>query len=871
MTLEELQIKFTADTAGLRTQLQGVERQIGSLEKSASKAQDFLKGFAKGAVITGVALVGRKMVQVGKDALAMANDVVESESLFEVSMGRMADKARSWSDKISGELGLNPYEMRKNVGMLNTMFGSMGLGEQEAYDMATSMSQLANDMASFYNLSNEEAFTKLRAGITGEAEPLKALGILIDEQTISQYAYKNGIAKTGKALTQQQKIQARYGAIMQQTSKAQGDLARTMDSPTNQLRKLNTQFDNAKIALGQALQPALISVLPVMTNFATGLANVLSGAGVDGANPLSAAIVSLADATAAVRSGVDTSIIDTQAEIDRLKGAVETAVNEYNNSAAATKNLTLTLKMKPQSTGYALILKELGNLNRYVDEQTAQGITEEVETHLKAAMADGIVDESEVQEAIRLLDEQMAKAIKGLEEKKAAEKQQVKLQLESGEITVESAHDFNKQIDDKYGTLIDGVTQTFTLAKAEIAVGNWDAKKLSESDIKSLEDAIQTEIDAGRAAVVKAQAVAVPVFEGTGLEGAIAQGYESAIEKMGATGEALRDALMSGAEINWDEVSRLRQEYALAVKLLTNEMTDGAKVEQALYSLRADPTTLSNFVQGFDDVRDSKAAGYRSVYEDQITTLLNLKAYDPEGMSTWLADAGFADFTSAMDALTSRMNASISESDSSLLADVAEAVVSSSQQMNGENAYKSEIRMQADSLASMLDGVDFEGLTTEGKAAYIELAKEQNRLSDEWWDAKTRPGENKTEIVAPGRVGIPGGFIPDAGTPTQGTVAARGVLRAEELSPLVGTLVVDSPKVAMNNAEFSTPLGATYAGRGGSLGGGQVAVAVDVKGTPVTMVLDGYVLARTMVKYFPEVTKTLGGGSGGSLYRAILE
>ena len=127
------------------------------------------------------------------------------------------------------------------------------------------------------------------------------------------------------------------------------------------------------------------------------------------------------------------------------------------------------------------------------------------------------------------------------------------------------------------------------------------------------------------------------------------------------------------------------------------------------------------------------------------------------------------------------------------------------------------------------------------------------------------------EIFAPGKVGIPGGFIPDAGTPTQGTVAARGVLRAEELSPLVGTLVVDSPKVAMNNAEFSAPLGATYAGRGGSLGGGQVAVAVDVKGTPVTIALDGYVLARTMVNYFPEVTKTLGGGSGGSQYRAILE
>ena len=170
----------------------------------------------------------------------------------------------------------------------------------------------------------------------------------------------------------------------------------------------------------------------------------------------------------------------------------------------------------------------------------------------------------------------------------------------------------------------------------------------------------------------------------------------------------------------------------------------------------------------------------------------------------------------------------------------------------------------------MLDGIDFEGLTTEGKAAYIELAKEQNRLADEWWDAKTRRGDNKTEIVAPGKVGIPGGFIPDAGTPTQGTVAARGVLRAEELSPLVGTLVVDRPKVAMNNAEFSTPLGATYAGRGGSLDD-RVNVNVNLATAPVTLYLDNYAVSKGMLKVMPEVTKSLGGSGGTYSYIKTLE
>jgi len=889
ITLEELQIKFSAETGALKSQLSGVQNQLAGLEKSADKAQSSLGFLKKAGAALGGAKIGRKLINVGKDALMMANDVVESEGLFEVSMGRMAARAREWSDNIGESLGLNPYDLRRNAGMLNVMFDSMGLGEQEAYDMSTSMVQLANDMASFYNMDTEEAFAKLRAGITGEAEPLKQLGVLIDENTIKQYAMANGIGtfttkgkKQIHTMNQQQKVQARYGAIMQQTIKAQGDLARTMDSPTNQLRKLNTQFDNAKIALGQALQPALISVLPVMTNFATGLANVLSGAGVDGANPLSAAIVSLADATKAVRSGVDTSIIDTQAEIDRLKGAVETAVNEYNNSAAATKNLVLTLKMKPQSTGYALILKELGNLNRYVDEKTAQGITEEVETHLKVAMADGIVDESEVQEAIRLLDEQMAKAIKGLEEKKAAEKQQVKLQLESGEITVESAHELNKQIDEKYGTLIEGVTQTFTIAKAEVAVRNWEAARLSTQETAGLKESLQKEVTAAIKAMTAAEGVTVPLFAGTGLEEAVAGIFEAAKSAAIQGGKDLQQAIVDGTTPDWGMIEQIKTNMAIVTAATTGELSGGAKVQMALAGLKADPKTLSNFVQGFDTVRDDNAKAYNERYDMQAGWWAEIATHMPEVFAAELAKLNaeqgtdYGSLTDILAMLAGQRDAGVSRSDSDLLVGVADAVLSSSQQINAGNAYKSDVRVQADSLARMLDGIDFEGLTTEGKAAYIELAKEQNRLADEWWDAKTRPGENKTEIVAPGKVGIPGGFIPDAGTSTQGTVAAQGILRAERYAPggqlfNADTLVVDSPKVAMNNAKFSTPLGATYTGRGGSLGGDQVAVAVDVKGTPVTMVLDGYVLARTMVKYFPEVTKTLGGGSGGSKYRAILE
>lgn len=311
MTLEELQIKFSADTAGLNSELSGVKKSLGGIEPSAGKAGGALGGLAKMGGMIAAAGVGMKLIGIGKDALEMANEVTESESLFEVSMGAMADDARAWSDELSDSLGVNAYSARKNVGVLNTMFKSMGLGTGEAASMSKSLTMLSEDMASFYNLDPTEAFTKLQAGITGEAEGLKRLGILVDENTVQQYALRTGMIKQGQTMTNQQKVAARYGAILEQTKDAQGDLARTMDSPTNQLRKLNNEFDQAKIALGQALQPALIAVLPVVTGFATGIKNVLNAfSGAGGSGGFSDAMITLEEARQLASKVVGTEFTD---------------------------------------------------------------------------------------------------------------------------------------------------------------------------------------------------------------------------------------------------------------------------------------------------------------------------------------------------------------------------------------------------------------------------------------------------------------------------------------------------------------------------------------------------------------------------------
>jgi phage-related minor tail protein len=179
-------------------------------------------------------------------------------------MGAVAGDARKWSEETSKALGLNAYNVRNNMATYNAMLTSMGLTSDESLKMSEGLTQLSYDMASFYNLKPEEAFDKLKSGISGEAEPLKALGILVNDNTIKTYAYANGIAKQGEQLTEAQKVQARYGAIMEATKNAQGDLARTMDSPTNKLRIMKEQAQQIGIQFGQILIPILEKLIAII-------------------------------------------------------------------------------------------------------------------------------------------------------------------------------------------------------------------------------------------------------------------------------------------------------------------------------------------------------------------------------------------------------------------------------------------------------------------------------------------------------------------------------------------------------------------------------------------------------------------------------
>ena len=244
----------------------GMNMNMGMIASSLSMGKAGLIAFSAAATVA--------MGVLAKKSISMAMDVVESESLFQVSMGNMADSARAWSNELQASLGLNAYEVRKNVGLFYNMTTSMGLAQDQAYKVSTGITKLAYDMSSFYNQSPEEMFTKLQAGLTGEIEPLRRLGVIVNETTTKNFAYANGIANVGAELTETQKVMARYGSIMAQTKNANGDLARTINSPTNQLRLLQAQLTLAQINLGNAFLPIVSIVLPILTGFAKSLAAV---------------------------------------------------------------------------------------------------------------------------------------------------------------------------------------------------------------------------------------------------------------------------------------------------------------------------------------------------------------------------------------------------------------------------------------------------------------------------------------------------------------------------------------------------------------------------------------------------------------------
>lgn len=224
----------------------------------ASKASGMVGGaFTKlGGIIAG-AFATAKLIDFGKGAIELASNLQEVQNVVDVTFGSMSAEVNSWSQNMIDSFGLSELSAKKYSSTMGAMLKSSGLAGVQMKDMSKQLTELAADMSSFYNLSNDEAFYKIFAGMTGETEPLKSLGVNLSVANMEAFALSKGIQKSYEKMTQAEQTLLRYNYLLSVTKDAQGDFARTSDSWANQTRVLSEQWKIFKGTIGAGLINAL--------------------------------------------------------------------------------------------------------------------------------------------------------------------------------------------------------------------------------------------------------------------------------------------------------------------------------------------------------------------------------------------------------------------------------------------------------------------------------------------------------------------------------------------------------------------------------------------------------------------------------------
>ena len=256
---------------GLKTQLDSLSKNNGlsNFNKQAKQGTSVLNALQKTFNFSAIYLGARQVLNTLTDMTNASVDYTETVNLFSVSFGKgleglneYYEQALDFQERLEEKLGVNIEESMRYQALFNSMTKSMGLGANYAYTLSENMTKLGYDLASLYNIDPDSAMTKLRAGLAGQTEPLRELGLDITEQSLKPVAESLGVTESIRNMSQAEKAVLRYIAVLRQAQIAQGDFARTMDSPANQLRIFNAQVTAFKRNMGNLWQGILGGVLP---------------------------------------------------------------------------------------------------------------------------------------------------------------------------------------------------------------------------------------------------------------------------------------------------------------------------------------------------------------------------------------------------------------------------------------------------------------------------------------------------------------------------------------------------------------------------------------------------------------------------------
>lgn len=265
MTLERLQVIIEAYTQPYREEMDRVRRQTTNIAAHVDRqTSKMASSFRKIAGVVAAALSITAIAAFGKSCIQLGSDLAEVQNVVDVTFGSMNKQVNAFAKNAITQFGLSELTAKKYIGTYGAMAKSFGITGEAGYQMSAAITGLTGDVASFYNLSTDEAYTKLKSIFTGETESLKDLGVVMTQTALDQYALNNGIGKTTAKMTEQEKVMLRYQFVMSQLSDASGDFARTSKSWANQTRVLALQFESLKATIGQGLINVFTPVLHVI-------------------------------------------------------------------------------------------------------------------------------------------------------------------------------------------------------------------------------------------------------------------------------------------------------------------------------------------------------------------------------------------------------------------------------------------------------------------------------------------------------------------------------------------------------------------------------------------------------------------------------
>lgn len=394
-----------------RMDTSGVQNGVSAIRQSFNGLGSVVKKI--GVLIGGAFAIG-KLTQFGKECVELGSNLAEVQNVVDVTFTTMSDKVNEFAKNAMTSAGLSETMAKQYVGTFGAMSKSFGFSEAQAYDMSTALTQLTGDVASFYNISQDLAYIKLKSVFTGETETLKDLGVVLTQSALDQYALANGYGKTTSEMTEQEKVALRLAFVQKQLSAASGDFIRTSGSWANQVRVMQLQLQSLKATVGQGLINLFTPVLKVI--------NILLGKLATLANAFKSFTELITGKKSSGQTGTSgaglvgtDAIADTADQYGNAADNAEKLADATNDTADATKKATKAAK------GYLSPLDEINNYS--TDKSTdssskVPGTTGGLADQMKDAVQN--VDYGKVAEGETVLDkisksaEKLAKLLKKL-------------------------------------------------------------------------------------------------------------------------------------------------------------------------------------------------------------------------------------------------------------------------------------------------------------------------------------------------------------------------------------------------------------------------------------------------------------------------